>query len=104
MCHRIVIALRNMSLDGKELVWFHVPNESNGGARFGMNLNSIGRIAGAPDYVLITKDKTILMEIKTKKGRLSENQKMFSKWCETCGVKYRIVWSFEEFERLVGSI
>lgn len=104
LCHEIAITLRNACLDGRKLVWFHVPNESNGGVRFGANLNAIGRLAGAPDYVLITKGATILVEVKTDKGKLSDNQKMFSAWCEDCGVKYRTVRSLEEFKTLLGGL
>lgn len=104
LCQEIALALRNACLDGKKIVWFHVPNESNGGARFGRSLNAIGRIAGAPDYVLITEGSTLLVEVKTDTGKLSQNQRMFSAWCEDCGVKYRTVRSLEEFNTLLGAI
>ena len=104
LCNRIAIYLRNKCLDGLRLIWFHVPNESNGGARYGKKLNAIGRIAGAPDYVLMTKDKTCLVEVKTDKGILSKNQKIFSSWCSFCNVDYVVVRSLEEMEAVVKSL
>lgn len=102
LSHRIAVLLRNMVLDGAPIVWFHVPNEAGrSGIRYGMALNAMGRIAGAPDYVVSAPKGVIFFEAKTEKGKLSEAQKDFQKWCEIVGTKYIEVNDAETVEQIV---
>lgn len=93
--------LRAMSLEGKlKGVWFHVPNESvvSEGNRVTDILRikrkqAMGLINGAPDFVFVSAEKTIFIELKTKTGTLSEYQKLFREWCESEGIIYTIARS-----------
>ena len=93
--------LRAMSLEGKlKGVWFHVPNESvvSEGNRVTDILRikrkqAMGLINGAPDFVFVSAEKTIFIELKTKTGTLSEYQKLFREWCESEGITYTIARS-----------
>lgn len=42
----------------------------------------MGLINGVADFVIVTSSKTIFVELKTEKGRQSDFQKLFQKWCE----------------------
>lgn len=103
LSHKIAVLLKNKTLDGDPIVWFHVPNEAGkSGVRYGMALNSMGRIAGAPDYVITTPKGTLFMEVKAENGNLSEKQKAFKAWCDIVGTRYIEVKDVETVEDLVN--
>lgn len=103
LSHRIAVLLKNKTLEGLPIVWFHVPNEAgNSGVRYGMALNSMGRIAGAPDYVITTPKGTLFMEVKADNGKLSDKQKAFKEWCGIAGARYIEVNDVETVEEIVN--
>jgi Holliday junction resolvase-like predicted endonuclease len=57
---------------------------------------------GAPDLVLTKPDGTVIfVEMKSSKGRLSENQKSIQNQCENISPKlYFVCRSVEEFKSL----
>lgn len=79
-------------------VWFHVPNEGMG---YRGALKAIGMVAGAPDYVFVSANKTMLVEVKTKTGRISSAQRLFKAWCEDKGVDYRIIHSLDDLRETI---
>lgn len=98
LTNQVAIALTGYSLENKlKGVWFHVPNESVVSEDKKQvdiirikRKQCMGLINGAPDFVFITKDKTIFIELKTETGRLSESQKDFKEWCHDEGIGYFI--------------
>lgn len=98
LTNQVAIALTGYSLENKlKGVWFHVPNESVVSEHNKLTdiirikrKQSMGLINGAPDFVFITKDKTLFIELKTETGRLSESQKDFKEWCHSEGIGYFI--------------
>lgn len=107
LCNKIALYLRALSLDGFPVIWFHVPNEAGkSGARYGASLNAMGRIAGAPDYVVIVPNKILLIEAKADKGRLSPRQSDFRTWCNIHGdklkVHYNVVYNIDDLIALLG--
>lgn len=103
MTHEFALWLRDLVLAGEPLVFFHVPNESFTSVTFSVKLNSMGRISGAPDFVITTKENTIYIELKAKssRGTLSPNQKAFQSWCELAEVPYYVASSLEEAQNIV---
>jgi len=51
---------------------------------------------GVPDIILIRYGRFIGLEVKTKKGRQSDNQKEFEKDCKANGADYHIVCSVDD--------
>lgn len=51
---------------------------------------------GVPDIIVIKDGFFIGLEVKTPKGRLSENQKIFQKECKSAGGEYYIVRSIDD--------
>lgn len=78
-------------------IFFHIPNEisSNKSPVFGAKLRKMGKIPGAPDYVFMWGNDCGCIEMKTEKGKLTENQVEFQKWCQTHKVKYEVCRSSE---------
>jgi len=84
-------------------VWFSVTNEYSGKHNpiFGAVMGAMGRIRGAPDYVFMWEGGCACIEMKSEKGRLSANQKIFKEWCETKNVTYVVCYTAQEaFEKL----
>lgn len=77
----------------------------NGGARSaitGSYLKDEGATAGAPDVVLILDGgRTVWVEFKTPKGRVSPSQIAFGNDLKALGHSSWIVRSFDDFRNLV---
>lgn len=79
----------------------------NGGARNRVTaaiLKAEGVVAGAPDLVLFMGNKhhhTLMIEMKTPKGRQSESQKAFQALAESAGNKYVVCRSEDDFRKEV---
>jgi hypothetical protein len=86
------------------LCLFHVPNGMFTNAREGAKFKAQGVIAGVPDLVFVWNGKTHYIEVKTEKGRLSEQQKaLHQKWAEQ-GVIVNVVRSSEEIISIVSEL
>lgn len=55
--------------------------------------------SGLPDIVCCIQSRFVGFEIKTKNGRLTENQKTAKKQIENQGGEYHIIRSLEDIER-----
>lgn len=101
--------LRALSLENElKGIWFHVPNESvvSEGNKLTDVLRikrkqAMGLINGAPDFVFVSPEKTIFIELKTKTGALSEYQKLFKEWCESEKITYRVARSLDETKQIL---
>lgn len=86
------------------LCLFHVPNGMFTNAREGAKFKAQGVIAGVPDLVFVWNGKTHYIEVKTEKGRLSEQQKaLHQKWAEQ-GVLVNVCRSSEEIINFVSEL
>lgn len=103
--NEVALYLKSKTLEGAKFIWFHVPNETfindKRAMLDAMKKQCLGVIAGAPDFVIFLKNKVLLIEIKTEKGRQSYNQLLIQKWCEHCGISYRICKSVEQLELIL---
>ncbi len=104
LTHNIAVYLKNMATTGFSLVWFHVPNENFTHIAYSIKMNGMGRISGAPDFVIISKKNNLLIEVKApdEKAKQSKNQKLFQEWCEKTEVNYFVVKSVKEVQHLVA--
>ena len=83
---------------------FMVPNGEIGKANPAKiwRLKAMGMLNGVSDLVAIDKTgKAIFIEIKTAKGRQSDDQKKFEEKCKGCGAPYHIVKNIEDAKKLV---
>ncbi len=104
-CMKLVSFLREKTLtEDFPYVWFKVPNEFDGRKNpvFGRRMERLGRVKGAPDYVIAGKGNVMFVEMKSKRGRLSSAQKLFQEWCNACNVEYVLASDGNEvIERLM---
>ncbi len=98
---------RELTLTGKaNFIWFHVANEIGNGRQytFGAKLRAMGKMPGCSDFVLIGKNGGLCLEVKSAKGKIGPNQKIFNKWCNSLDVPYAVVRSVQETKEVLKEI
>jgi hypothetical protein len=70
----------------------------------GARNNMIGIRSGRADLVLYWKGRAIHIEVKTSKGKQSENQQLWQELVELHGFRYEIIRSRDDFVSLIQSI
>lgn len=63
-----------------------------------------GSTLGAPDFVIIWKGHVLLIEAKTKEGKLSEDQRIWHHLSHLNGFDVHICRSFDQFLELVSTL
>ena len=107
LTHNVAHWLRGQVLDGWPIVFFHVPNECYATNKkqllYSRKLDKIGRIPGAPDFVISSKQRTVYLELKApeSKKQLSENQQAFKAWADSAGVPYYMASSLPEVRKII---
>ena len=81
---------------------FSVPNGVNISNPVTRKLNKYaGCLSGVSDLIILTKKCPYFIEIKTKKGRQSPNQKEFQQNIEKLGYTYQIWREIEDAEKFL---
>lgn len=83
-----------------------VPNGGTRNKLEAVNLKKGGVVSGVSDLILFypnKKNKVLFIEMKTKKGRQTNNQKEWQNKIEKYGYIYLICRSLEEFIRTINS-
>lgn len=109
LANQIAMVLTGYTLDNQlKGVWFHVPNESVVSKENKLKdilriqrKHCMGLINGVPDFVFISKEKSLFIEVKTDKGRLSESQVYFRDWSIDEKIDYYIARSVEEVKDIL---
>lgn len=76
----------------KNFFFFAVPNGEKRDKGTAQKLKRSGTIAGVSDLVLLFKGgRTVFVELKTKQGYQSDEQKIFMSICQNLGFEY-VIW------------
>ena len=87
------------------LLIFAIPNGGKRTEREAEIMKSEGVMAGVADLeILLPNGRCVFIEMKTLKGRLSEAQRVFQKWCDDYGHTYKVCRSLEGFMEVVNTI
>ena len=79
----------------------HVPNEGKRTKWENARLKYIGVLYGFPDLVLLYKQRTILIELKTAKGKLQDNQTEVHERLTKNGFIVHIIRDFENGKAII---
>ncbi len=93
--------LRAQTVQGKlKAVWTKIPNEVADAKHpvFGKKMSWLGKMSGAPDYVVVGASCGLWIEVKIPKGKLSPDQETFMSWCDVWKCPHYRVQSLEEVE------
>ena len=80
---------------------FAVPNGGLRNLKTAVFLKKEGATAGVSDLIILLKNKCVFVEIKTKTGRQSEEQKVFQQAVELLGFEYHIWRSLDDAIKFV---
>lgn len=82
----------------------HSPNGGKRNAIEAAKFKEMGTRAGFPDLILLHPNRFypfLGIELKTPKGRQSENQKVYQKVFHEIGARYVVVRSLDEFIEII---
>lgn len=101
LANQVAMYLKALTLSEElKAVWFHVPNESVVANRSDIiridRKHALGMVNGASDFIVTNGDRTVFIELKTERGRQTESQKLFEKWCSKYGITYEICRSVDD--------
>jgi len=65
---------------------------------------NLGMLSGASDTIIITDKEVVFCEFKAGKNRQSLEQKAFQQQVEQLGYKYWLVYSLDEFIKLIYTL
>ena len=83
---------------------FHVPNGGHRLKREAARFKRIGVVSGIPDFMFLYGGKVYGIELKVGRNKQTENQKAIQAIFETHGIDYNLVYTFEEFTKLIDTI
>jgi hypothetical protein len=89
-----------------EKLLFAVPNGAHRNKITASILKREGVTAGVSDLILLVPNShhsSLCIEMKTDKGRQTENQSDFQKAAEAAGNKYTIIRSFDDFRNEINT-
>lgn len=90
----LVEFIRNNAIPG--VLPFHVNNNGRNAIQ-GARLKALGVVAGIADIVLLAPEgKVFLLELKAKKGRLSDSQKEIKEFCNDWNIPWAEAHDFQE--------
>lgn len=84
-----------------QCIIFSVPNGGSRNIREALLLKATGVVAGVSDLIIVRQNEIIFVEVKTKIGKQSKEQKDFQKNIEKLGYKYILVRSLEDFQKQI---
>ena len=88
----------------KNIIWFHPPNGGNRGLTEGKIFKAMGVLPGVADIVVVCPDKRVaFLELKSAKGGLNANQRLFRDRCEALDIRYAIARTPEEATAVLWS-
>ena len=71
---------------------FHVPNEGKRSISYHAKMKKMGLRSGCPDIIVeYPQGRVLYIELKTKKGRLSDNQKLWAVQSKALGTPHFVV-------------
>ena len=77
---------------------FAVPNQNQ------HRLVNIGVRAGIPDMIVIISGTFYFFELKDEKGKQSQAQKDFERYCSVNFIPYYLVRTLEEFQNIISQL
>lgn len=91
----------NLIKNKEEFIFFHIPNESKSSFAWRNKQKRVGCYFGAFDFCIVHQNKTIFIEVKSKKDTLNYNQQRFYKDISEKKIYGHVIRSFEEFQSII---
>lgn len=103
--HKSLVKLLRHKQETQKFIFFHVKNDVGRRANgFFYDLKPMGVLPGVADFCILKEGETIFFEIKTEKGKLSDNQKTFLKNVQELGHRTYVAYGWEDILEKVEKI
>ena len=103
--HKSLVKLLRHKQETQNFIFFHVKNDVGRRANgFFYDLKPMGVLPGVADFCILKEGETIFFEIKTEKGRLSDNQKIFLKNVQELGHRTYVAYGWDDILEKVEKI
>jgi len=103
--HKRLVKLLSIYQKTHRFVFFHIKNDvGRRNGKFFYDLKPMGVLPGVSDFCLLLDGKTVFLEIKTEKGRLSENQKIFIKNAQSLGHDAQVAYGWDDILEKLDNI
>ena len=103
--HRLQVAcVRWMRFQHPNVLIFAIPNGGQRSVITAKRLKDEGVVAGVADLCILQASGEwhgLFIEMKTEKGKQTESQKAFEKYCDENMYRYQVARSFENFVEIV---
>lgn len=104
LSNELAVWLRMLYLEGiLNAVFVHIANEAAGKLAM-VRKKYIGLVSGCADWIIVSKDTSLFLELKVKPNKQSKNQVLFQEWCDDEGVHYAICYSIEEAQYIIRKV
>ncbi len=103
--HKNLVKLLRLYQNSHDFLFFHIKNDV--GARRGnffYDLKPMGVLPGVADFCIIKKDGIYFLEIKTEKGKLSENQQRFLNEVKRMGHQAMVAYGWDDISEKAKNI
>jgi hypothetical protein len=103
-CLLLVQYLDELKRTGKIKAYTHIPNETYTPSWHAKTKNkNMGVMPGFPDYVVVTNDQVLFIEMKKSKGGVvSDNQKLWLATLDSVGMMVAVCHGFSEAEDFIN--
>ena len=99
--HDIQVGIVNY-LRLNKLFCFSVPNGGLRNIKTASFLKKEGALAGVSDLIVLLKNECVFVEVKTKTGKQSPEQKSFQQTVESLGFRYEVWKSLDDAINFIG--
>ncbi|HSH24395.1 MAG TPA: VRR-NUC domain-containing protein [Massilibacterium sp.] len=86
----------NQTFPPNEAMIFPVPNEGT------YNNKQLTVLKGVSDLVVVFPERVYFIEVKNGTNKQTKYQKVFESRCNALGYDYAVVYSLEEFKKVIG--
>ena len=103
--HKNLVKLLRLYQNSYDFLFFHIKNDV-GSRRNGFfyDLKPLGVLPGVADFCIMTPGKIDFLEIKTKKGKLSPNQKTFLENAKRLGHQATVAYGWDDILKKIDQI
>ena len=77
-------------------LFWHTPNGGKRGIKTAVRLKKEGVLPGVPDIQIMLPNRSAFLELKAKRGRLTDSQIAFRQSAQAAGHWWEVAYSFDE--------
>ena len=94
--HDLQVAVVSALRDHCPFLFWHTPNGGKRNIKTAARLKKEGVLPGVPDIQIMLPHRSAFLELKSKRGRLTDSQIAFRQSAQAAGHWWEVAYSFDE--------